>query len=213
MNKTLEYFKNKYNLDYSKGSPIEFPEVGRLDLLRWLRELNFKTGVEIGVERGEYSKLICEMNTQMKVWGIDPWFKYEEYREYNPGDLEQIYKMMLDKMKNYIADGQYTPVRKKSMDALADFKDNSLDFVYIDGNHEDNFPYDDIAGWMKKVKKGGILAGHDYVRVRVWNFTIKDALDRYTKENNIHPWFILGRYQKRNGEVRDRTRSWMIVKQ
>lgn len=209
--KTLDYFKNKYNLDFN-ATPVEIEGVGRLDLLRWLRELDFKTGVEVGVEKGEYSKLICEMNTQMKVWGVDPWTKYEEYREYKPGDLEGIYEIMLDKMKNYIADGQYTPVRKKSMDALADFEDNSLDFVYIDGNHEKDFPYDDIVGWYKKVKKGGILAGHDYVRVKVWNFTIKDALDKFTKEQNIHPWFVLGKYSKHRGVIRDRTRSWMIVK-
>jgi hypothetical protein len=209
---TLEYITKKYNLP-DKGGPIEIPEVGRLDLVRWLRELDFKKGVEIGVEKGVFSKIICEMNTQMTLWGVDPWTKYAEYREYNPGDLENIHARMLDEMKNYIADDQFIPVRKKSMDALADFEDESLDFVYIDGNHEEDFPYQDIKGWAKKVKKGGIVAGHDYVRVKVWNFTIKDALERYTKEENIDPWFVLGRYQKRRGELRDRTRSWMFIKQ
>jgi hypothetical protein len=39
------------------------------------------------------------------------------------------------------------------MDALNDFEDDSLDFVYIDGNHE--FPYvaEDLFHWSKKVRK------------------------------------------------------------
>lgn len=211
---TLKYLQNKYDLDYNQKSPIEIPGVGRLDLLRWLRELDFTTGVEVGVERGEYSKMICEMNTQMKIWGIDPYLKYDGYSEYsNQAEMDSLYEGMLWKLQNYIKENQYKIIRKKSVDALEDFGDNSLDFVYIDGNHEFDFPLQDIEGWIKKTKRGGIIAGHDYVRVRTWTFTIKDALEKYTKENNIHPWFILGRYQKRRGEVRDRTRSWMIIKQ
>lgn len=210
---TLDYFKQKYNLDLTEKSPIEIGGVGRLDLLRWLRELDFQTGVEIGVEVGRYSELICEQNTQMKVWGVDPYEKYEGYREYpDQAHMEGLYQTMLGRMKNYIKEGQYTVIRKRSLDALEDFKDDSLDFVYIDGNHEFDYPLKDIEGWYKKIRKGGILAGHDYVRVKVWDFTIKDALKEFTLKNNIHPWFVLGRHQKRRNEVRDRTRSWMIIK-
>lgn len=214
MNQTLDYFVKKYNLDVSQPSPIEIEGVGRLDLLRWLRELDFKKGVEVGVEKGEYSKLICENNMQMQVWGVDPYEKYEGYREYHDqAEMDGLYEKMLDKMKNYIREGQYQVIRKRSLDALADFEDGSLDFVYIDGNHEFDYPLRDIEGWYPKLKPGGILAGHDYVRVRVWNFTIKEALDEFTARENINPWFILGRYRKQAGVVRDRTRSWMIVKQ
>lgn len=211
--KTLEYLVEKYNIDISQKSPIEILGVGRLDLLRWLRELDFKTGVEIGVEKGEYSKMICEMNTQMKVYGVDPYLKYDGYREY-PDDkwMEGLYQLMLEKMASYIKDGQYQIIRKKSEDAVADFKDNSLDFVYIDGNHEFDYPLRDIENWWPKVKKGGFLAGHDYIRVKVWNFTIKDALKEFTLKNNIHPLFILGLYKRQRKQVRDRSRSWMIIK-
>jgi hypothetical protein len=210
---TLEYLKNKYDLDLSQTSPIEIEGVGRLDLLRWFRELNFKTGVEIGVDRGEYSKLICETNTQIKLYGVDSWLKYPEYHEYHDqAELDSIYEDMKFKLRNYIAEGQYIPIRKKSMDALADFADESLDFVYIDANHEANYPLDDITGWAKKVRIGGIVSGHDYVRVKTLDFTIKDALEKYTKDNNISPWFILGSFKKHTGTVRDRTRSWLFIK-
>ena len=50
------------------------------------------------------------------------------------------------------------------MDAVKDFKDESLDFVYIDANHGYESTKEDIREWSKKVKKGGIVSGHDYVK-------------------------------------------------
>lgn len=211
---TLKYLKGQYNLNLNQPSPIDIVGVGRLDLLRWLRELDFTTGVEIGVEAGRYSELICQQNTQMKLHGVDPYLEYDEYREpYTQQGLNEIYEQMLNRMKDYIKHDNFEIIRKKSMDAVKDFEDESLDFVYIDANHEDNFPYNDIKEWAKKVRKGGIVSGHDYVRVKALNFTIKDALKKYTAEENINPWFILGSYQKKRGVVRDRTRSWMFIKE
>lgn len=210
---TLEYLKTKYNLNFDQPLPIEIAGVGRLDLIRWIRELDFKVGAEIGVDRGNFSKQILDLNPQLKLYGIDPWLKYDDYREYiDQADLDSVYEQMQARLQNEIKTKDFVPIRKKSMDALTDFADESLDFVYIDANHEGNYPYEDIAGWAKKVKKGGIIAGHDYVRVKVLHFTIKDALDKYTEENEIKPWFVLGSYAHKPREIRDRTRSWMFVK-
>lgn len=65
----------------------------------------------------------------------------------------------------------------------------------------------------KKVRKGGIVSGHDYTRVKELNFTIKDALERLLKEKQINKLFILGYHARQLGVVRDRTRSWMYVKE
>jgi hypothetical protein len=214
MSSTLDYIINKYNLP-KEGSPIEIPNVGRLDLIRWFRELGFKTGVEIGVDHGDFSKLIIDSNYQLKMYGVDPYLHYwDEYHEYDSQEqMDHIYNRATEKLGNEVKSGRYTFVRKKSMDALADFEDESLDFVYIDGNHEGEFPYLDIKHWMKKVRKGGIVAGHDYVRIKTIDFTIKDALERYTKEENIKTWFVLGRYMVKPREIRDHSRSWVLVKE
>lgn len=210
---TLEYILTKYNLP-KEGTPIQIGGVGRLDLLRWLRELNFKKAVEIGVAYGVYSELMCNINPQMKVWGVDPYKMYGEYREFSKEQsrLDDAKKQANDLLSSYVAHDLYEFVYKFSEDAAKDFADESLDFVYIDGNHEFDFPYRDIKAWWPKIRKGGILAGHDFVRTTNLNFTIKDALEKFTKEENINPWFVLGNYRRKSGEVRDRTRSWMIIK-
>ena len=209
---TLDYLVKKYNLDLSQPSPIEIPGVGRLDIIRWIKELDFKVGAEIGVDRANFSKLIVDQNDQVKLYGVDPYLKYIEYREYiDQADMDRVYGLAKEKMAASVKDGQFEFIRKPSMEALKDFKDESLDFVYIDGNHEGDFPYQDISGWAKKVKKGGLVAGHDFVRIKVLNFTIKDALKRYAKENNL-TYFVLGYHARQKGVVRDRTRSWCFVK-
>ena len=106
------------------------------------------------------------------------------------------------------------------MEALNDFENESIDFVYIDGNHGLKFVIEDIYGWTKKVKKGGIISGHDYALITDPNLPerppaiqVKIAVDAYVKAFKIKKWYILGRNEKRPGEVREEWRSWMWFKE
>ena len=56
----------------------------------------------------------------------------------------------------------YTQLRMPSLEAVEKFEDHSLDFVFIDASHEYEDVKKDIAAWIKKVKPGGVIAGHDY---------------------------------------------------
>ena len=56
MNKTLEYILKKYNIHNESTSPIILPHT-REDLAKLLNELEFKTGAEIGVSSGNFSKI------------------------------------------------------------------------------------------------------------------------------------------------------------
>ena len=49
-----------------------------------------------------------------------------------------------------------------SIAAAKQYKDNSLDFVFIDAGHSYEEVRQDIKTWLPKVKQGGWLAGHDY---------------------------------------------------
>lgn len=60
-----------------------------------------------------------------------------------------------------------------SRDAARLYADRSLDFVFIDANHAYPFVRQDITLWLPKVKKGGVLAGHDYTSHR----GVKRAVD------------------------------------
>src|SRR3990167_9603367 len=84
-----------------------------------------------------------------------------------------------------------TILRETSMGALKYFADDSLDFVFVDGNHEYEEVYKDITEWTKKVKKGGIMVGHDYIKDDFRKYGIIEAVNQYVEENNIAPLYIL----------------------
>jgi predicted O-methyltransferase YrrM len=54
-------------------------------------------------------------------------------------------------------------VRGKSPEAAAQFADESLDWVFIDGAHDEASVRADMLGWWRKIKPGGALCGHDAV--------------------------------------------------
>jgi hypothetical protein len=56
----------------------------------------------------------------------------------------------------------YQAYRMTTNEAVGFFKDESLDAVFIDADHSYEAVKMDIKNWMPKVRKGGILAGHDY---------------------------------------------------
>lgn len=53
-------------------------------------------------------------------------------------------------------------LRYPSVDAATLFEDESCDFVFIDASHDFASVEADIAAWRRKVKAGGVLAGHDF---------------------------------------------------
>ena len=156
------------------------------------------TGAEIGVANGDYSDAICQENPNVKLFCIDSWIKYEGYNDKAPDNFEESERMAKEKLAKY----NCIFIKKFSMDAIKDFDDESLDFVYIDANHNFKYILEDITEWSKKVRKGGIVAGHDYD----WG-GIQQALESY-KQN----YFVLGRDEKIPGEIRESSRSWFYIK-
>jgi predicted O-methyltransferase YrrM len=53
-------------------------------------------------------------------------------------------------------------IKSDSCSAASLFENESLDFVFIDGNHWYDYVKKDIEAWLPKIKKGGIISGHDY---------------------------------------------------
>jgi hypothetical protein len=107
-----------------------------------------------------------------------------------------------------------TIIEKFSAEAVLDFPDNSLDFVYIDGNHELPFVLWDIINWTPKVRSGGIVAGHDYYETVTKDSRchVIPAIMAYTRAYKIVPWFVIGTKAMPPGVIRDSKRSWMFVR-
>lgn len=217
MNNTLKYILEKFQLpETSEHLPIEIPNMTRNTFANVLNELGFKVGLEIGVETGIYSEVLCRAIPDLELWCVDAWLAYEGYREaITQEHVDGLYAKALERLAPYDA----TLIKGLSLDVVKTFEDESLDFVYIDGNHTYEHTFADVTEWTKKVKKGGIVFGHDYIRKvekeghPSQRNRVVQALKDYTKQNNINPWFVIGRKNKEPGELRDKSRSWMFVKE
>jgi len=49
-----------------------------------------------------------------------------------------------------------------SHNVVNDFADDSIDFIYIDGDHSFEYVFNEINLYKPKIKKSGIISGHDY---------------------------------------------------
>lgn len=181
--------------------PIELPN-SRDELGGLFNDMGFTLGVELGVEAGVYSEILCKGNPLMLLIGIDAWTAYKGYRDHVSQDkLDAMYQRTEQRMMNY----SYSARKAFSQDAVKDFEDGELDFVYIDAAHDFVNVTLDIAAWEKKVRKGGIVAGHDYRRTTggAVNHT-KDVVQAWTYSHGIKPWYVL------RG---DRAATWLWIKQ
>jgi hypothetical protein len=191
---TLDYITAKYQSQFVPGTsrPTEIQGMLRTDLAKDFAVLGFTKGAEIGVEKGHFSRHLCKVNPELTLFSIDPYKAYTGYRDYvHQTTLNGFYSDAQERLKRY----NCQLVRKSSMEALGDFEDSSLDFVYIDGNHEIPWVMDDICWWSSKVRVGGIISGHDYYICRHRSRTqihVKLAVDCAARALFVNPYFMVG---------------------
>lgn len=209
------YIINKYKIDVANQYYIQIPEmIGAVDLAKLFNELGFKTGAEIGTDQGEYAQVLLETIPHLSLFCIDPWMAkaYEPNQQPESGEKQDFFDKRYEETKERLKPYSALILRKTSMEAVKDFGDESLDFVYIDGNHDFLNVAQDMHYWLKKVKKGGILAGHDYVRYPSRKFNhVQKVVNAYTTAYHLLPVFLVTPTDK--GMKRDRFRSWFLVKQ
>lgn len=178
-------------------------------LAKYFADLGFTKGAEIGVCRGQYSRVLLESIPGLTLYGVDPWYSISRTAK-ERGHRHSCHKQTLSNLASWIESGQFIILRKFSMEALADIPDESLDFVFIDGDHRYEFVKDDIAGWEKKVRKGGIVSGHDYYIFHSRLVGVVDAVNDYVKENNID--LLLTARDPYNPDRDSRRPCWYFIK-
>lgn len=161
--------------------PIRLKNHDRSLIPEIIKHLELKVGAEIGVAGGKFSEQICKVNPDVKLFCIDTWGVGDDWMSKSKGQqvADDRYEEAAQRLKKYDA----TLMREKSMEAVLKFEKESLDFVYIDACHEFDWVMQDIIEWSKRVKKGGIIAGHDYYRFR--NAGVIDAVDVYIRCHEI----------------------------
>ena len=186
-NRVREYLATRFAVDLIQPSPIRVPGFSRKHLALLFNSLDFHKGAEIGVDLGRHAFNLCKRISGLQLLCVDP---YAPDRR-NPRALEpDKYSGRFRRAQEKLAGYNVVWMRQMSMDAVREIDDESLDFVYIDGNHMFDYVMTDLIEWSKKVRLGGIVSGHDYYNFR--NGGVVPAVDAYTKAHKIKEWFVLG---------------------
>lgn len=176
---TLFGIKGGDSLPYN-GAPWKM-DTTRGTIAELMKLQGFKTGAEIGVETGRYSRLLLDTIPDLKLYCVDPWQAYHRNSQAREDNLYEKTKARLMGTNSYI-------LRMTSLEASKRIPDNSLDFVYIDALHDFDGVMVDIILWAPKVKSGGIVSGHDYINY--YSFGVVQAVNAYTTAHGIVPWYV-----------------------
>ena len=131
----------------------------------YIRHYNFRLGAEIGVSDGVNLQNLLSLNPELKMYGVDSYeSEGNELERYDEGIYEGRTKEKMVKHMEKI-ESKYAPrLRMLYMDTreASEFIPNEhLDFVFLDADHSYEGVMRDIELWGPKVKKNGLMMGHD----------------------------------------------------
>lgn len=115
--------------------------------------------LEIGSYMGESAMMFASTNLFYEIHCVEPFQGEENYNDSQGYDWEFIeneFKTNTRFFDNIVLHKDY------SYNIINDLEDKSFDFIYIDGNHEQHEVERDITLCLPKLKKDGVIAGHDY---------------------------------------------------
>lgn len=116
--------------------------------------------VEVGSFQGVSTMLFAMF--AKKVYSVDSY----DYVVPPTGRIPSHDQLFVDAEKVFIERtkdiSNIVKIKKPSVEAALDFKDESIDIVYIDAEHDYNSVKNDVRAWKGKVKKGGLISGHDW---------------------------------------------------
>ena len=172
----------RFNVQNGVPAPLKSVGGTRDSLAKFFGELGYKVGVEVGVERGLFSRVLCESIPNLKLKCVDP---YLPYRRHTQKWQDRYYRWACERLRGFDVE----IIRKPSMEAVTEIPDKSLDFVYLDQLHDFDFIMVDLICWSEKVRVGGIISGRSYVSPIRHN-GVKFAVDSYTESHEITKWYL-----------------------
>lgn len=155
-----------------------------------------ETAVEVGTMLGTNLKRMERSLNPKNLYAIDPWRTVQNFgKKYQPfgnswstdQQLEEAYQMVLNWSKDY---SNVTLIRETSQEACGKFEDHSIDFIHIDADHSYESVKNDINIWWSKLKKGGIMSGHDYCpgnKIANETYGVIEAVNEFFVTTTIRP--------------------------
>jgi len=154
--------------------------------------------VELGAWKGRSTCCmaveIINSKKTIDFYTVDSW-KYVPSTEQPVSSQDMFDEVYREFRKNIMPVKSFVePIVSYSYMAAGLFSDASIDFVFIDASHQFEDVSRDIRKWFPKLKKGGIIAGHDFftsvhpgVKRAVEGFFPEDSIKTIPEQN---VWYV-----------------------
>jgi hypothetical protein len=142
------------------------------------------TGCEIGTESGNNALNMLTHLDIKHIILIDPFLNYGNMCGGGVLETPEIATSCKNYAFNLLSDfiDKITWIIDFSENEASNIENESLDFVYIDGNHRFEYVQKDIELYYPKIKYGGWLSGHDFKNGEPG---VKQAVIEFCKSNNL----------------------------
>ncbi len=121
------------------------------------------TVAELGVFTGDFAAQILAICCPSSLHLVDRWSGRAECGDQDGlnliviPDMKSVWRQLRDRYRN---DPRVHLHRMTTAAALASFPDGTLDFVYVDADHDEASVFADLTNAAPKVH--GLIGGHDY---------------------------------------------------
>lgn len=185
---TTSYFPNTLDLEDGDTAPMQRAK----SIFKHIAHIKNPKGAEIGVFAADLSRILLSRN-DLSLIMVDSWECHDEDGEYAKSDdfhaklSQEKQNAYYELSKNRVSTfgDRATIYRKRSVDAAQMVQDGSLDFVFIDADHTYEGVKSDLNSWFKKLKKGGILSGHDFKNTDYPCWGVEKAVNEFCQEHNL----------------------------
>ena len=162
------------------------------------------TVIEIGSFEGASTEMFAI--SCKKVYSIDPYDMVDDSFELQitKDNLKKAEQVFIERFKDY---KNVIKIRDFSENVTDMFEDESIDAIYIDGNHNFYPTINDIINYFPKIKKDGIISGHDYYWHPIKK-AIKHSIDNVIKYYDDESWVAIKDEKTINIFNRNKKNKW-----
>jgi hypothetical protein len=163
-------------------------------LTKVINDNNYTTAVEVGIGYGTHAKYLLQTTKLTKLILIDPTKYYandgfatdimSKTPEISGNNFNELYALIKNELSPW--KDRYVWHRTESLSVTNEqVPDESVDCVFVDGDHSYAAVLADLTFWWKKVKKGGQLLGDDF-----WMEQVSRAVYEFARKNSLEFDFL-----------------------
>lgn len=136
-------------------------------------------GLELGVCYGDHAKELLDELPKLYLHLVD-----------NCSAVNLNQESLGREVNKNIYNGRIEWHKKESREAAKEIEDKSLDFVYIDAEHDYDNVKQDLHTWVLKVKDNGVLCGHDYSNIEGCKRAVDEFLGEVHHNDGCYDWWF-----------------------